>query len=125
MILLDSSVLIELFRKKDKQKSFFYQLSQSEDDFAISIITHYEVLRGINDFQEDFWSDFMALIQILPFDVDSSKEAIKIYNDLKKMNKLIDLADILIAATALTHNISLATLNIDHFSRVKGLNLVK
>ena len=125
MILLDSSVLIEMFRKKDKQKTFFFHLSQMNDDFAISVITHYEVFCGSNYLQEDFWNDFLDLISILPFDIDSSNEAVKIYRDLKKANKLIDLADIMIAATAVANKMSLATINIDHFSRVKDLKLIK
>ena len=30
MILLDSSILIEVFRKKDKEKTLFYTLSQDQ-----------------------------------------------------------------------------------------------
>ncbi len=43
MILLDSSVLIELFRKKEKEKTLFYTLSRQDNDLCISSITHYEV----------------------------------------------------------------------------------
>ncbi len=38
---------------------------------------------------------------------------------------MIDLADLLIAATAKSHKIPLATINIKHFSRVRGLKLLK
>lgn len=38
---------------------------------------------------------------------------------------MIDLADILIGATAPTHNIPIATLNDKHFNRIKGLETVK
>jgi tRNA(fMet)-specific endonuclease VapC len=44
---------------------------------------------------------------------------------LLKANKMIDLADILIEATALTHNISIATLNDKHFNRIQGLEIIK
>jgi tRNA(fMet)-specific endonuclease VapC len=37
---------------------------------------------------------------------------------------MIDLADILIGATALTHDIPLATLNTKHFERIKGLEII-
>jgi predicted nucleic acid-binding protein len=37
---------------------------------------------------------------------------------------MIDLADILIGATALTHDIPLATLNRKHFERIKGLEII-
>ncbi|WP_418884486.1 type II toxin-antitoxin system VapC family toxin [Cognataquiflexum rubidum] len=47
--------------------------------------------------------------------------AIEVYASLKKQNKLIDLADLLIGATAKNHRIPLATLNKKHFQRIEGL----
>jgi tRNA(fMet)-specific endonuclease VapC len=38
---------------------------------------------------------------------------------------MIDLADILIGATAITHNIPIATLNEKHFNRIKALEIIK
>ena len=37
---------------------------------------------------------------------------------------MIDLADILIAATSLSNDIPIATLNLKHFGRIKGLEIV-
>jgi predicted nucleic acid-binding protein len=34
MILLDSSILIELFRKKDKERTLFYRLAKSNKLYA-------------------------------------------------------------------------------------------
>jgi tRNA(fMet)-specific endonuclease VapC len=56
---------------------------------------------------------------------ECSDNAITIYLDMLKANKIIDLADILIGATALTHNIPIATLNDKHFNRIKGLEIIK
>jgi tRNA(fMet)-specific endonuclease VapC len=124
MILLDSSVLIELFRTVDKEKTLFYQLTSIDNDFAISIITHYEIFTGSNDKQDSFWTEFLDTIEILDLDVKASEEAVKIYKQLKKTGKMIDLADILIAATSLSNDISIATLNLKHFGRIKGLDIV-
>jgi predicted nucleic acid-binding protein len=123
MILLDSSILIELFRATNKEKTHFYRLAASESDFAISIITHYEIYIGSNEKQDSFWTDFMDSVVILDFDLQTSKQAVKIYKHLKKTNKLIDLADIFIAATSISYNIPLATLNISHFQRIKELEI--
>ena len=41
------------------------------------------------------------------------------------MNKMIDLADILIGATAVTNNIPIATFNVKHFERIKALEILK
>ena len=124
MILLDSSVLIELFRTVDKEKTLFYQLTSIDNDFAISIITHYEIFTGSNDKQDSFWTEFLDTIEILDLDVKASEEAVKIYKQLKKTGKMIDLADILIAATSLSNDIPIATLNLKHFVRIKGLEIV-
>lgn len=123
MILLDSSVLIELFRTQDKDKTLFYKLASTENDFAISIITHYEILAGSTDNQDTFWKEFLNTVQIFDFDLQSSEKAVKIYKYLKKVNKMIDLADILIAATAISNDIPIATLNLNHFERIKELKI--
>ncbi len=55
MILLDSSVLIELFRKKDKEKTLFFKLSKKNIDFCISSITYYEISIGNRESHDKFW----------------------------------------------------------------------
>jgi predicted nucleic acid-binding protein len=124
MILLDTSVLVEHFRKKDKTKTFFYRLASNHDAFAISAIIHYEILSGSNDLQDAFWDELFKSLTILPFDIACSTEAAKIYKALKAKNALIDLADLAIAATAVANNLPVATFNTKHFSRVDGLNLI-
>lgn len=124
MILLDTSVLVELFRIKDKQKSFFYRLAESETVFAISSVTQYEILVGSKDVQDKFWEDFFGSLLILPFDEKCSAEAAIIFKELKAKNKLIEIADLFVAATARTNNLSIATLNRKHFERVKDLQLL-
>ena len=124
MILLDTSVLVELFRIKDKHKSFFYRLAEKENAFSISVITHYEIMVGSNDSQDPFWEKFFESISILPFDTVCSGAAVKIYKELKSKNKMIDLADITVAATAIANKLPLATLNKKHFDRVRSLELV-
>ena len=124
MILLDTSVLIEMFRINDKSSTYFYKLSKENDDFCISIITHYEIFRGSNDFQDIFWTNLLKNIEVIPFDLISSNEASKIYKLLKSQNKVIDLADLLIAATAIAYNLSLATLNLKHFKKIPDLNIL-
>ena len=125
MILLDTSVLIEMFRVKDKTATFFYRLSNDNNDFAISILTHYEILRGSNNVQDTFWTNFLKNIKVIPFDIISSNEAIGIYKLLKTQNQMIDLADLMIAATAIAHNLDLATLNLKHFSKIPKLQIIK
>ena len=125
MILLDSSILIELFRKQDKAKTLFYKLSQTSDELCISSITHYEIGIGNRKSHSEYWDSLCENLRILPFDKACSNSAISIYLELLKANKMIDLADILIGATAVTYSIPIATLNVKHFDRIKGLEIIK
>ncbi len=125
VILLDTGILIEFFRKKDKSKSILYQLSLQSYEFKVAAISQYEILLGSNDSQMDFWKKFFERIQILAFDENSAVAASEIYKQLKSENKLISIADILIGSIAFSNQISIATLNKKHFMRIKDLELVE
>jgi len=125
MILLDSSVLIELFRKKDKKSTLFYRISQSYSDLSISSITYYEVRTGNRKSHFEYWKTLTDNLTVIPFDKACANTAISIYQDLLRTRNMIDLADLLIGATALTHNIPISTLNIKHFERIKKLEILK
>jgi tRNA(fMet)-specific endonuclease VapC len=124
LICLDTSVLIDFFRKKDKSKSFFYGLTKKYTLFCVSAITEYEILVGSKNETDVFWNDFFEKITVLPFDKYANVEAVKIFKQLKKDNKLIEIPDILIGATAQVNNLRLATLNKKHFERIKSLELI-
>ena len=53
----------------------------------------------------------LQAITVIPLDEISVDTAVTINNILKRKRKQIDLADLFIAATAVAHNLSLATLN--------------
>ncbi len=125
MILLDSSILIELFRKKNKRNTYFYSLANTYPILCISTISYYEIGVGNRKSHSEYWGKLSEQLKILSFDKECSENAITVYIELLEENKMIDLADILIGATALAHNIPLATLNVKHFNRISGLELVK
>lgn len=123
-VLLDSSIIIEYFRKENKAKSILYQLSDKYR-FCLSTITVFEIKIGLKS--ERQWNDYRTLIkdiEILPIDEFCIDEAVKIYHSLKEQNKLIELADLLIAATAITNSLPLATLNTRHFENIKDVELL-
>lgn len=124
IILIDTSILIDFYRKKDKTKSFFYQLTNSYKLFAVSIITEYEVMIGNKAGNDNFWESFFDKVTILPFDRVANQFAIKIFRQLKTDNKLIEIPDILIGATAMANNLPIATFNQKHFERIKGLKII-
>ncbi len=124
-ILLDSSIIIEFFRKSKKERSVFHQLA-SDYMFSVSVITDFEIRIGLKSNRQKIeYQMLMSNIQILPLDQSSIDHAVRIYADLKKKNALLELADLLIGATAIRYSLPLATLNRKHFSRIENIELVK
>jgi tRNA(fMet)-specific endonuclease VapC len=124
IICLDTSILIEFYRKKLKEKSVFFQLTQTHKLFAVSIITEYELLIGADANQTAYWKGFFDRVTILPFDKLASDAAVSITKQLAAKNKLIEIPDIFIGATALSRNMKIATLNKKHFERIPELVIV-
>ena len=124
IILLDTSVLIDVFRRKVKENSLFYQLSNDYQEFAVSTITRFEVFVGQRDNQNEFWNNFYQKVKIIDFDDHCALAASVIVKQLKSTNQMIEMADILIGGTAIANNLPLATLNRNHFHRIANLHLV-
>jgi predicted nucleic acid-binding protein len=124
IVCLDTSVLIDYYRKKDKSTTLFYKLTEQYTVFAVSAITEYELYIGNSEEQNEFWNNFFLKITILPFDTESVKQSIAIYKQLKIKNKLIDIPDIMIAGTVLKNGLPFATLNRKHFERIGELKII-
>jgi predicted nucleic acid-binding protein len=125
IICLDTSILIDFFRKSKKENSTFYQLTNKYQVFATSVITEYEIFTRSNKEQEIFWEELFMKIIILPLDTKASRIAIQIFKELKTNRKLIEIPDILIAATAISNDMPLTTLNKKHFERIKNLQIIE
>ncbi len=123
LILLDTSILIDLFRRKVKENSYFYQLSGKYQNFAVST-ARFEIFVGQTDNQNEFWDNFYDKVKIIVFDDECAQAASRIVKQLKSKNKMIEISDILIGATAIAHELPLATLNKKHFGRIENLILV-
>jgi predicted nucleic acid-binding protein len=121
-LLIDTSILIDHLRKTQKDKTIFYQLA-SRYDCLISVITEFEFSIGSTPSNHQFTEELLTRLPALPFDSACVKSASQIYRDLKMKNQLISLPDIFIAATAITYDLQLSTLNRKHFERVETLKL--
>jgi len=124
IVLLDTSVLIDYFRKKDKSNTRLFQLADIFSVFCISSITEYEIYSGTTAEQSDFWNELLSRITVIPFGSETVRAAVEINKDLKQKRKQINIADLFIAATATGNNLPFATLNKKHFERVESLKLV-
>lgn len=125
IILVDTSILIDYYRKTNKEKSFWISLVRRGYSFAISTVTKYEIYSGATASQLTFWDSILKAIAVLPLDEASVDIAISLNSILKKKRKQIDLADLFIAATAVAYSLPIATLNKKHFDRIDTLQLIE
>ena len=121
IVFLDTSVLIDYLRKKNKEKTFLYKLSNTYKRFAVSIITKFEILIGSKESQQAFWDDFFERVEVVNYTDQANQKAIEIHKKLKTTGQMIGFADLLIGATALAKDMKIATLNESHFTRIDGI----
>jgi predicted nucleic acid-binding protein len=122
-VVIDACVFVQHWRSKNKTNTLLAKLLRQRDVY-VSAIAKYEVLIGADEEDMNEWYQIFDGITVLAFDEATIDIARMIYRQLKQENKLIDVSDILIAATAMTHDFPLATLNRSHFERIRGLRMV-
>ena len=118
IIMVDTSVLIDFYRKSDKANSLWIALVKQGYEFVISAITKYEIFSGATQSQLEFWNSVLQAIVVIPLDEASVDIAVHINANLKQKRKQIDLADLFIAATAISNDFPFATLNKKHFNKI-------
>ena len=126
--LLDTDTLSEIMKGKHPalaQRS--RQYLQAHGHFTFSIMTRYEILRGLKakgaTTKLEAFEQFCQANQVLTMTDPIIVRAAEIYAGLKQRGQLISDADILIAATAVTHGLTLVTNNTAHYGRIAGLTL--
>lgn len=125
IILADTSVFIDLFRKTNKENSLLVSLIRQGYSYSISAITEYEIYTGAVLGQIDYWNALLQKTPVIAFDSEVAKVATGLNKQLKQKRKLIDIADLFIAATAVKNKLPLATLNRKHFERIEGLMIIE
>ena len=124
IILLNTSILIDYYRKTDKENTVWIKLIDEGYAFGVSEITKFEIFSGATSAQVDFWDSILKSNTIFPFNETCVDTAVQLQQALKRKRKQLDFADLFIAATALTFELPIATLNKKHFERVDNLSLI-
>ena len=124
--LLDTNVCIEILRGRNP--TLQTRLRQaSQENLAICAIVRGELLCGAR-LARDPARELARLavfdeLQDYPFDSIAAEQYSLIRVHLQQQGRLIGAYDLLIAAIALAHNLTLVTHNTSEFSRVPGLRL--
>ena len=100
----------------------------SGDRIFVSSIAIFELWYGVfksarHDFNRKRLDTFLAgPVAVLPFEEEDAQAAGSIRAALESSGNPIGAYDVLIAAQALRHQLTLVTANVSEFSRVKGLS---
>ena len=124
MILADTDVLIDYLNGK---QPIFDQVAEyiRADSLLTSSVNCFELLSGARSGKRgDRVHELVNTIPVLGFDLECSRAAAEIWQNLQERGVSIGMADSLIAGIALVNNLPLITRNRRHFAEVKGLQLV-
>jgi tRNA(fMet)-specific endonuclease VapC len=124
-VLLDTDIHSELLKQHPLVLQRVRTYLAEHERLAFSIITRYELLRGLKAKQARAQEAAFALLcqasLIFPLTDQVVERAATLYGDLHRKGALLPDADLLIAATALEAQRTWVTNNLAHFQRVPNL----
>lgn len=127
--LIDSSVFVAI----DRQQGTLADLEKLLQDapFGIASITASEILMGIERSEigvrrqrrEVFVAAVLSSVSILPLDLSVARTHAHIWASLLRQGTMIGHHDLIIAATAVSHQLTVLTHNMREFNRVPELTV--
>jgi tRNA(fMet)-specific endonuclease VapC len=127
--LLDTDTCIQLLR--GRETTVRHAAQRAPSDLAISAITRYELLLGVEKCRPDWRKKeggkvrlLLEHLRFLPFTAETADQAATLRAALEAAGRSIGPMDVLIAATALEYALRLVTSNLAEFQRVPGLQCV-
>ncbi|QDU88206.1 tRNA(fMet)-specific endonuclease VapC [Pirellulimonas nuda] len=126
--LLDTDTLSEVLKQKDQRvRSRVADYLGQHAALTISAFTWFEVQRGLLEKhasrQIDRFATFVNHCDVKPVSHEVFHRAAVLWADARRSGRPRGDADLLIAATAMAHGLTLATSNTRHFEWISGLSL--
>jgi len=128
-VLIDSSILIDHERGRvDLEEEV---KGREEEAFFLSVVTASELLhgvhragdRGIRARRSAFVEGVLGSFPLLPIEIATARMHSRLWADLAAQGRPIGAHDLWIAASCLSHGLTLVTSNLREFRRVPGLDV--
>jgi predicted nucleic acid-binding protein len=117
-VLLDTSILVDILRGFEPAIAYAQGLRAAP---TCSEITRVEILRGLRSDERRSTERLFATIRWIGVDEPIARAAGELGRTWRRSHQGLATADLVIAATASTLDLRLATLNLKHFPMLKGL----
>ena len=123
LIVLDTDVLIDVSRNVAEAVAALQRITD-EDEPAITIITQMELLVGCrNQWELRVLDAFLQRFQVLKLSEPISEKAVELLHRYRLTHGLL-MADSLIAASVLVHELPFLSKNQKHYRFIEGLRLL-
>ena len=120
-VLIDTDVLIWYLRGNKNA----YRVIDAQEGFEISAVTYMELVQGMRD-KNELQKMRKALselgVTVLAITESITSRAMVIVEE-NYLSSPVELADALIASTAIEHGLDLLTGNVKHYKKIKNLSL--
>lgn len=121
MKLLDSSVAIDHLRGAPPAVALLTELVEADEPLLASEVVRFELLAGVRDHEAEALELFFSALSWVPVGEAVARSAAALAREHRRSHSGIDVADYLIAATALLLDAELLTTNVRHFPMLAGL----
>jgi len=109
--LLDTSVIIDALNQKRGRWQLLASLVEAGDTLACSVVTLTEIYAGIRPKEFAITEGFLNGLEYYDLDSRLARDAGLLKNEWAKKGRTLEVIDLIIAATALAHNLVLMTDN--------------
>lgn len=121
--LLDTTILIDLFRGRQEAIVFLDKLTQEGSLFVCAIVVA-EIFSGVRPEELSKVEEFFEAMDYCPIEYRTAKRAGLYRRDYQKKGITLSISDTLIAAVAVDHSLTLVTKNVRHFPMLE-LNIIE
>lgn len=128
-ILIDTSILIA--HERGKLDITSHLIGREEDEFFVSVVTASELLHGVHRAKDAsirarrsaFVEALLERFPLLGVELSTARTHARLWADLAAAGTPVGPNDLWLAATAVTHGLTLVTANVREFRRVPGVNV--
>ena len=115
IVLLDTTILIDVLRNRLNRRALLIELVERGSTLATTAINIGEVYAGMRPAEEAATEAFLSNLECYPITAAIARRAGSLKSTRAKRGQTLTLADMMVAATALEHKLTLMTDNLKDF----------